>query len=85
VKFVIDTLPIIRNLYKLEKKGRDFRFLEGRAAETSGGLLIACSKPDAFLKEYRKITENWGWVIGEVKESDKNGAEIVEGVKVIEI
>ncbi|KAM3135503.1 hypothetical protein pb186bvf_012359 [Paramecium bursaria] len=67
LKFVIHTLPIISNLYKLENKARDFGFIRGTAAETSGGLLVAVKDPDAFLKDYKKIIGNdWGWVIGEI-------------------
>lgn len=52
LKFRIHTLPVLRNLVKLEKKARDFGFLEGRAAETSGGILLAVKDPDAFIREY---------------------------------
>jgi hypothetical protein len=38
---VIRRLPIIKNMMKLDKIARDFKMIEGIAAETSGGLLIA--------------------------------------------
>ena len=44
VEFVIHTLPIYKNLIKIEHKVQNFRILEGYAAETSGGLLIAINK-----------------------------------------
>lgn len=84
---MIHTLPIIRNLYKLENKARDFGFIRGTAAETSGGLLVAVKDPDAFLRDYKQIIGNdWGWVIGEVveSESDKKYSEIINP-KIIEI
>ncbi|CAD8126610.1 unnamed protein product [Paramecium sonneborni] len=85
VEFVIDTLPIIRNLYKLDKIARDFKFKEGFAAETSGGLLIATKHPDSFLKDYKDLIGEWGWVIGKVVESKKRNAVISENVKIYEV
>ena len=41
VQFVINKLPIYKNLIKIEGKVQNFKFYEGYAAETSGGLLIA--------------------------------------------
>ncbi|CAD8071259.1 unnamed protein product [Paramecium primaurelia] len=85
VQFVIDNLPIIRNLYKLDKKARDFRFLEGFAAETSGGLLLATKDPDSFLRDYKKLIGEWGWVIGRVEKSQERDAIISKDVKIQEI
>jgi selenide,water dikinase len=44
VELVINRLPIYKGLIKIEKKVINFRFLEGYAAETSGGLLICISQ-----------------------------------------
>ena len=41
VEFVINVLPVYRHLIKIEHKVQNFKFFEGYAAETSGGLLIA--------------------------------------------
>ena len=49
VSLKIDTLPIIRGLYKIEKVVRDFKIKEGFAAETSGGLAICIGKDKAKL------------------------------------
>ncbi len=38
---MIHTLPILKNMLKLDKIARDFKMKEGVAAETSGGLLMA--------------------------------------------
>lgn len=38
---MIHTLPIYKGLIKIENKVQNFRFMEGYAAETSGGLLIS--------------------------------------------
>ncbi len=40
VDFHLNRLPIYRNLLSVEGKVKNFRILEGTAAETSGGLLI---------------------------------------------
>ena len=40
VELVINKLPIYRGLIKVENKVQNFKFMEGYAAETSGGLLI---------------------------------------------
>ena len=41
VDFVIDKMPVYKGLIKVEHKVQNFKFFEGYAAETSGGLLIA--------------------------------------------
>lgn len=41
---VLNNLPVLKDCLKIEKKGRDFRLLEGRSAETSGGLLVCLPK-----------------------------------------
>jgi len=68
VDLVIDKLPVIGNLYKYDKLVRDFKLKEGKAAETSGGLLICLGKEKAndFIGEYKELTGQNAWVIGEV-------------------
>ena len=40
VTFVLNRLPVYKNLIKIEHKVQDFKLMDGYAAETSGGLLI---------------------------------------------
>lgn len=40
VTFVLNRFPIYKNLIKVDKKAVDYKFMEGYAAETSGGLFI---------------------------------------------
>ena len=42
-------------MLKLDKIARDFKVLEGSAAETSGGLFVVLppENVDGFLREYR--------------------------------
>jgi len=40
----INRFPCLGGLYKYDKIARDFRFAEGRAAETSGGILLGLAK-----------------------------------------
>lgn len=42
--FVIDTLPVFKNLFKVEKVVRDFGLMKGVSAETSGGVLACVPK-----------------------------------------
>jgi len=72
VDFVINKLPIYKHLIKVENKVQNFRFLEGYAAETSGGLLICLSKDlkTQFMKDLKEQGIN-SWEIGYVKEGKK--------------
>lgn len=85
VEFKIHTLPILKNLIKLEKQARDFKFKEGLAAETSGGLLVAVKDPEGFIRDYQLLTGEWGWVIGEVVSGNKRGAKLEKNLKIIEV
>lgn len=40
LKLKITTLPIIADMLQLDKQFIDFKLLEGRSSETSGGLLV---------------------------------------------
>ena len=57
VEFVINVFPVYKNLVKVEHKVQDFKFYEGLAAETSGGLLIAIDqKKKKDMKQ--ELTQN---------------------------
>ena len=53
LEFVINRLPVYKGLVKIENKVQNFKFFEGYAAETSGGLLMSVSpsKKEALMKE----------------------------------
>lgn len=60
--------------------------MKGRAAETSGGLLIAMSENDAkgFIKEIEEIDHCPAWIVGRVIEGD-NTARLVDDVEFLEV
>ena len=72
VEFVINKLPIYKGLIKIEKKVLNFRFLEGYAAETSGGLFI-CISQDKKKQMMDELTANKinNWEIGYVRDGNK--------------
>ena len=77
VKFVIDRLPILKDIHKLESaKVTTYKLFEGYAAETSGGLLVALDsdKVSGFISDM-KAADLDAWVIGRVVEGN-NTAEI---------
>lgn len=68
VDFVLTKFPIYKHLIKIAHKVQNFRFMEGYAAETSGGLLVAISKDkkNAFMKELTESGVN-NWEVGYVR------------------
>ncbi|KAL4441604.1 hypothetical protein ABPG74_021536 [Tetrahymena malaccensis] len=53
VDLVIDNLPIIKNMARIDNTVKDYRLKQGFSAETSGGLLICLPKQNAkdFIQE----------------------------------
>ncbi|TMW60187.1 hypothetical protein Poli38472_000229 [Pythium oligandrum] len=87
VDFEIHTLPVIRNMVKVNDTiGNSFKLLEGLAAETSGGLLLCLpeANAEAFIKELRELDGKPAWVVGRVVPGS-NDARIVPDFKVIEV
>ncbi|KAK5639160.1 hypothetical protein RI129_011652 [Pyrocoelia pectoralis] len=87
VKFVINKLPIIKNVLKVsEIMGYKKRLLNGSAPETSGGLLICMSKENAerFCEDFIDIDKRQAWIIGTVEAGCKT-VHIAEGVEIIEV
>ena len=84
VDFLINKLPIIAGVKRIEKQIRNFRLVEGYSAETSGGLLIVLPKANAsmFLEEFLQVEGREAWIIGEVVLGNKqvimNNPEIIE-------
>eukprot|EP01119_Soliformovum_irregulare_P020721 TRINITY_DN6767_c0_g1_i2.p1 TRINITY_DN6767_c0_g1~~TRINITY_DN6767_c0_g1_i2.p1 ORF type:complete len:312 (+),score=76.96 TRINITY_DN6767_c0_g1_i2:301-1236(+) len=72
LQFKIHTLPIIKHMDTIDKKNQLYNLLQGRSAETSGGLLICLAKDvaEAFCKELEELDGKPAWIIGEVLPSD---------------
>lgn len=90
IKFVIHSLPIIRSMRHVNQLvNNPFKLLEGRSAETSGGLLIVFPPDEAgpFCDEIFQAEGRRAYVIGAVVESPSaiNSVEIVEDVDVLEV
>eukprot|EP00357_Protocruzia_adherens_P008618 CAMPEP_0115036504 /NCGR_PEP_ID=MMETSP0216-20121206/42169_1 /TAXON_ID=223996 /ORGANISM="Protocruzia adherens, Strain Boccale" /LENGTH=276 /DNA_ID=CAMNT_0002416359 /DNA_START=366 /DNA_END=1196 /DNA_ORIENTATION=- len=85
VNFNIHSIPIIKNLLKLEGLFNKFNILQGRSAETSGGLLTILPKDRAedYIAEIESLDDRPAWIIGEVTEGDNN-AIILEDATAIE-
>lgn len=68
VDFVIDQLPIIVNVRKIAEILEQKKLLNGKAVETSGGLLIAIdgNSAQAFCDEYLRDSGFKCWIIGRV-------------------
>lgn len=67
--WVFERLPCFKGLKDLDKIVRDFGLVEGKAAETSGGLLIAmpADSVEDFTKDMAALKEDV-WVVGKVVE-----------------
>mmetsp|Transcript_24725 Transcript_24725/g.53238 ORF Transcript_24725/g.53238 Transcript_24725/m.53238 type:complete len:310 (+) Transcript_24725:140-1069(+) len=86
----IHTLPIIKNMVKVDEEVQLFRLLEGFSAETSGGLLLCIpeDKAEDFIKEIQELDNEPAWIIGKVVENtseDKNTAYVTKDVSILEI
>jgi selenide,water dikinase len=85
LKFVVNSLPMIKNMDLINNAILNFRLLIGYSAETSGGLLLSINKEDAskFINDMHKLGE-WAWIIGEVKAGNRE-VEINEKPEIIYI
>lgn len=85
VDFEIDTLPAYAGLPALDKVVRDFRFREGLAAETSGGLLVSLppDQVDAFVADMHAAGRA-AWKVGRVTKGSRI-ARIVHDAQVLEV
>jgi selenide, water dikinase len=87
VDFVIDTLPVIANMARIDAHvGRMFRLLDGMSAETSGGLLTAMPADAAqqFVDDLKQADGQPAWIIGRVVAGSKT-ARIVDKPTILEI
>uniref|UniRef100_A0A1L8DLH2 Putative selenophosphate synthetase n=1 Tax=Nyssomyia neivai TaxID=330878 RepID=A0A1L8DLH2_9DIPT len=81
LKFIIHTLPIIKNVHHMaEILGRQGKLLAGQAVETSGGLLIClpAQKAEAFCEEFQEKTSRDAWIVGSVEASASPCLEILK-------
>jgi len=85
VDYIIEKLPCYPVLHKLDKIVRNFKFKEGYAAETSGGLLISMppENVDAFIKEMNQAGCS-AWQMGRVIKGTRK-AKLVENIQAEEI
>jgi selenide,water dikinase len=86
VNFEIHSLPIIKNMAKVDTKLKMFKLLDGKSSETSGGLFMILPKDNAekFCEEFEKIDGKKAWIIGEVVKGEKK-AIIKNDFKVIDV
>jgi len=86
VNLVINRLPIIADMIKLDKTVVNFKLKEGFSAETSGGILMCIAKDKAndFIQEYKSLTGLDTWIVGEVVRGE-NKAVISSDAEVIEV
>lgn len=93
VEFIIDKLPIIKNVLKIGQiVGQEKKLKSGRAVETSGGLLICmpAENAEAFCDEYANIHGNKqkAWIVGRVEAAavaGRRSASLAEHVELFEV
>ena len=85
LKMVIHSLPIIKNMYKIDQR-MSFNLSKGFSAETSGGLMMLVPKEisEDLIAEMRDSGE-WCWEIGEVIRGEKNEACLEQNINIIEV
>lgn len=87
VDLVIHTLPIIKNMIKVERHlNNNWKLFMGRSAETSGGLMIMMTPEDAksFIEEYKQISGHDAWIVGDVVEGSRKGV-VTENPTLIDV
>lgn len=85
VDFLIENLPSYKVLHKLDKIVRNFKFKEGLAAETSGGLMISLPEEnvDSFIADMNKAACN-AWKVGRVVKGQRK-AKLAENLQIQEV
>lgn len=85
VDYEIDTLPAYAGLPVLDKVVRDFKFKEGLAAETSGGLLVSLppDRVDAFI-DGMQLAGRHAWKVGKVVKGHRK-ARILPNAQILEV
>jgi selenide,water dikinase len=96
VHFRLHTLPLIRHTAIINKQVNDWGLLEGYAAETSGGLLVALPSreiAEAFLADLKSSGQQpaeWGWIVGDVCDAsaeslDARSASIIAEPTIVDV
>jgi selenide,water dikinase len=85
VDYLIEKLPCYPVLHSLDKIVRDFKFKQGLAAETSGGLLISFppDKVDAFIENMHKAKRG-AWKVGKITKGTRK-AKLAENLEILEV
>lgn len=85
----LHTLPVIKGMAKADAHlGSMFQLVEGRSAETSGGLMVVlpADAAEAFIADFRELDGNDAWVIGRVLDGEGSKvARIVEEPTIISV
>jgi len=91
VSIRLHTLPFLKGMVKAATEvATQFPLLQGRSAETSGGLLICLKDMEtarAYCEEIERLEGYPAWIIGDVIEHDKSKEDrafIVENPTIIE-
>lgn len=87
VDIEITALPVIKGADAMDGHlGRRFGLRQGRAAETSGGLLVAlpADQAEAYIAKVQAMDGKPAWVVGRVVEG-KGNARISETADLIEV
>jgi len=88
VSFIIRSLPVIADMAAVAGAcGNVFKLLQGRSAETSGGLLICIAKEnaEAFCEDIRDREGRPAWIVGDVVAGGDRTASVVDHPEVLEI
>lgn len=87
VGMLLETLPLIANTRVINDNILNFRLTLGYSAETSGGLMVCLpkEKADAYMAELESLDGTPSWIIGKCVADPNRKAEIVEGVKYLEV
>ena len=87
VSFELHTMPILAGMARLSMAAPGFKLLQGLSAETSGGLMICLSEPDAlaYIKEIQEIEGEPAWIVGRVIEGGGRTATLIDDYKIIEV
>lgn len=89
VDFVLDRLPIIRDMTTVAKFAPGFKLLDGFSAETSGGLLVSFSEADAarFMQDLSAIDNCPSWIVGRVvpRRGSSNSAYLADNPEILQV
>jgi selenide,water dikinase len=87
VSFVIHNLPIIAKMATISITCNNaFGLLQGKSAETSGGLLVILPSDQAaaYCKDILAQEGHQAWIIGVVEKGDRT-AKIIDKPRIIEV